>query len=194
MTSEDAKISRRFALLTALVGLPAIVTSTPADAFEFLPPALRNIRDSAKEKLGEAPAPAAEAPAPARPAFSMPKFGPTRKAKKAAEAAPAVEAEAKAAPAPAPAAPVRQARRKAKADDGIPSPSLDLGKLKPDFSAIEPKVKRQAVAGATGKERFDTDETLRLEERLKRRSSRVEEQAEKLKAQGAEPAESFLKK
>eukprot|EP00288_Rhodomonas_lens_P009110 CAMPEP_0177718200 /NCGR_PEP_ID=MMETSP0484_2-20121128/15452_1 /TAXON_ID=354590 /ORGANISM="Rhodomonas lens, Strain RHODO" /LENGTH=265 /DNA_ID=CAMNT_0019230353 /DNA_START=14 /DNA_END=811 /DNA_ORIENTATION=+ len=208
----DGKMDRRAAILTTLFTIPA-VASRPVDAagFSLLPPALQQAAKSAKKKKGEeveeeAPAPA-PAPAPEVEAEAAPPPPPVKKEiKKKRGGLASMMPEKKAAPAPAPkeevaagaeaeAAPApkkssvrgfkfgRKADGEAKKDeDAVPAAKIGINDFAPKFEK-DPLVRKQQVAGATGKERFDTKVTMSLEEKLKARAAKTDAQYEAMKGQ-----------
>ncbi|EKX39025.1 hypothetical protein GUITHDRAFT_154546 [Guillardia theta CCMP2712] len=175
MSSEE-RLSRRAAIASTLLTLPVLAAkSADAAGLNLMPPALQSITESASRKkaskdLGvdlDGPAPE---PVSKKPGFTVPKLGPQRK-----KAAQEEEGDA-----PKPARKMSMPKfgevksKEPKAESETEGVKLNLDAPK------RSRPGRQSVAGATGKERFESNEISSLEQKLRSRSTKVDAQIEKL--------------
>jgi hypothetical protein len=190
--SQDGRMGRRAALLTTLITGASVASKADAAGLNLMPPALQDLKDGAAQRTGKGEAPARTSGKSLfedklkPPSFSVPKLGPQKKSKKA-EAEADAGAGDEAAPAPKPKSKMSMPKFGQKAakkeEEAAPAPKAE--KPASDAPAKPRKLKQ---AGMSGKEdeRFKSDTVDSLEEKLRKRKSKADEQLEEIKSKVGE--------
>jgi len=182
-------MGRRAALVTTLITGASVASKADAAGLNLMPPALKDLQEGAAKRAGKGDAPA---PTSGRslfedklkpPSFSVPKLGPQRKGKKVQ--AEAEEGDAEEAPAPKPKSKMSMPKfgQKAAKKEEAAAPVAE----KPASDApVKPRKLKQAGMSGKEDERFKSDTVDSLEEKLRKKKSKADEQLQEIKSRVGE--------
>lgn len=205
MSSQEGKLDRRAALLTAITTGAAFASKADAAGLNLMPPGLKSIKDgvdarkAGAEGAGEAAAAGSKfesampkMPQLKAPSFTVPNLGPTKKAEEAG-GGDAEEAPKKPKKGRMTMPSLGKTKPKPSEDDGAAAASSSSPPTPSSAPAPTPKPRKLKQAGMSGKEdeRFKNSEIDSLEQKLLKKKTSVDSQLEEFKKQGEGKDESI---